>query len=75
MKNDVGQFVLNSIQCSCGRKWSVENNTLTATEPAQRQWVGLTQNEMDDITCGMVKSWVIEQLARTIEAKLKEKNA
>jgi hypothetical protein len=45
-----------------------------APPAAQRQWVGLTQNEMDDITCGMVKSWVIEQLARSIEAKLKEKN-
>jgi hypothetical protein len=41
---------------------------------AQRQFVGLTDKEMNDITCGMVKGWVMEQLARAIEAKLKEKN-
>jgi hypothetical protein len=29
---------------------------------------------MNDITCGMVKGWVMERLAITIEAKLKEKN-
>ena len=44
------------------------------TAPPRREWVGLTEKEMNDITCGMVKSWVMDQLARTIEAKLKEKN-
>ena len=41
---------------------------------AQRQWVGLTDEEMNDITCGMIKGWVVERLAIAIEAKLKEKN-
>jgi len=45
------------------------------TPPApQRTWVGLNEKELNDITCGMVKSWVMEQLARDIEAKLKQKN-
>ena len=44
------------------------------TPAAQRQWVGLTDEEMNDITCGMVKGWVMERLAIAIEAKLKEKN-
>ena len=26
------EFVLNAIDCSCGRKWRVVNNTLTASE-------------------------------------------
>jgi hypothetical protein len=29
---------------------------------------------MNDITCGMVKGWVMERLAIAIKAKLKEKN-
>ena len=44
------------------------------TTPPKREWVGLTDAEMNDITCGMVKGWVMEQLAQAIEAKLKEKN-
>lgn len=27
--------VLNGIDCSCGRKWRIENNVLTASEPEQ----------------------------------------
>jgi hypothetical protein len=46
----------------------------TTPPAAQRRWVGLNEKELNDITCGMVKSWVMEQLARDIEAKLKEKN-
>jgi hypothetical protein len=44
------------------------------TTPQQRTWVGLTDEEVNDITCGMIKGWVMEQLTRAIEAKLKEKN-
>jgi hypothetical protein len=54
-----------------GETISVEYTTPPA---AQRQWVGLTDEEMNDITCGMVKGWVMERLAIAIEAKLKEKN-
>ena len=46
----------------------------TTPPAAQRQWVGLNEKELNTITCGMVKSWVMEQLVRAIEAKLKEKN-
>ena len=53
----------------------VGRHDLYTTPPAaQRRWVGLNEKELNDITCGMVKSWVMEQLARDIEAKLKEKN-
>ena len=38
-------------------------------QPAQRTWVGLTDEERDEICLGD------ESIARAIEAKLKEKNA
>ena len=44
------------------------------TAPPTRPWVGLTDEEMNDITCGMVKGWVMEQLAQAVEDKLKELN-
>ena len=30
-------FVLSGINCSCGRKWRITNNTLTASEPTQQE--------------------------------------
>ena len=41
---------------------------LYTTPPAQRPWVGLTDEERDEICLGD------ESIARAIEAKLKEKN-
>jgi len=41
-------------------------------EPAQRQWVGLTDEEIDDLYQGAGKNDL--KRAREIEAKLKEKN-
>ena len=31
------EFVLNGIDCSCGRKWRVVNNTLTASEQPEQE--------------------------------------
>lgn len=31
------EFVLNAIDCSCGRKWRVVNNTLTASEQPEQE--------------------------------------
>ena len=45
-------------------------------QPAQRPWVGLTNNELQPIADEyriLFGSWV-EDFARAIEAKLKEKN-
>jgi len=36
------EFVLNGVDCSCGRKWRVVNNTLTASEQPEQ--------ESDDLT-------------------------
>jgi hypothetical protein len=41
---------------------------LYTTPPAQRQWVGLTDEERDEICLGD------ESIARSIEAKLRDKN-
>ncbi len=54
----------------------IANAILEAAEnlKPQRTWVGLTDEERGALTSGMVKGWVVEQLAIAIEAKLKEKN-
>ena len=44
-------------------------------EPAQRTWVGLTDEEIDDLSRTMVKgNKSVNWLCQAIEAKLKEKN-
>ena len=44
-------------------------------EPAQRTWVGLTVEEIDDLSRTMVKgNKSVNWLCQAIEAKLKEKN-
>jgi hypothetical protein len=73
------QFVLNGIDCSCGRKWRITDNTLTASEPAQRQWVGLTDDEKKNIFLKWYgKHWAytkqVQSVMDSVEAKLKEKN-
>jgi hypothetical protein len=47
-----------------------------ATPPAaQRQWVGLSQNELDAMFSNTIKGKkLVNWVARSIEAKLKEKN-
>ena len=45
------------------------------TTPPQRTWVGLTDEEIDLLSCEMVKGdKSVNWLCRAIEAKLKEKN-
>jgi len=48
-------------------------------KPAQRTWVVLTDEEIDDIDYANwsedYQRWNIKRFARAIEAKLKEKNA
>jgi hypothetical protein len=43
----------------------------TAPPAAQRQWVGLTEEERDAIVLGNQQRW---EIAHNIEAKLREKN-
>lgn len=41
--------------------------------PSQREWVGLTDEEIETIrTKGII--WTAHQISRAVEAKLKEKN-
>ena len=43
--------------------------------PQQRPWVGLTDEQIDELSCKMVKgNKSVNWLCRAIEAKLKEKN-
>ena len=53
-----------------GVKWlkNVEHGESLYTAPPQRTWAGLTDEERDEICLGD------ESIARSIEAKLKEKN-
>jgi hypothetical protein len=62
-----------------GCKWG-DNPYLTISQlkaAAQRQWVGLTDEEITELeettTCLANESW-LRNLTRAIEAKLKEKN-
>ena len=63
-------------------RWKKPSSTykpiaLYTSPPAQRTWVGLTNNELQPIADEyriLFGSWV-EDFARAIEAKLKEKNA
>jgi hypothetical protein len=46
------------------------------TEPPKREWVGLTDGEIDILSCEMVKGYKsVNWLCKVLEAKLKEKNA
>jgi hypothetical protein len=45
------------------------------TVPPKREWVGLTDEEIDSIKHNYHNmTWTLEMFARAIEAKLKEKN-
>ena len=45
------------------------------TSPPKREWVGLTDEEIDSIKHNYHNmTWTLEMFARAIEAKLKEKN-
>jgi hypothetical protein len=47
---------------------------LYTTPPAQRQWVGLTQQDIDIAFDDTQEGGGFNEFARAIEAKLKEKN-
>jgi hypothetical protein len=54
----------------------MKDKPLYTTPPAaQRQWVGLSQNELDAMFSNTIKGKkLVNYVARAIEAKLKEKN-
>ena len=70
-KDEPDQYAMD-IECTkCGAK---QSGVLTVhTTPPQRTWVGLTDEEIDNITAQKLK-WQILDLCLAIEAKLKEKN-
>ena len=45
------EFVLNGIDCSCGRKWRVVNNTLTASEQPEQKPVAWMREDEDCTDC------------------------
>jgi hypothetical protein len=42
------EFVLNGIDCSCGRKWRVVNNTLTASEQPEQEFFVIKHYSADE---------------------------
>ena len=47
-----------------------------AVENSRREWVGLTDGEIDILSCEMVKGYKsVNWLCKVLEVKLKEKNA
>jgi hypothetical protein len=60
------------LTCVCGAVW--EGETMVHP-PREREWVGLTDEETDELSRSMVKGdKSVNWLCRAIEAKLKEKN-
>jgi hypothetical protein len=63
----------NTVSVYCERDQTTKVEAMFSTQPAaQRQWVGLTDDEIDDLYQGAGKNDL--KRAREIEAKLKEKN-
>lgn len=64
--------VKHELQCICGCSWEIDadgNEELVFSPPAQRTWVGLTEQEAAECwSTSTVRTW------QSIEAKLKEKN-
>ena len=59
-------------QCQCGKPYTV---TCISSKPPKREWVGLTDGEIDILSCEMVKGdKSVNWLCKVLEAKLKEKN-
>jgi hypothetical protein len=65
-------------QCQCGKAYTV---TCISSKPTKREWVGLTDEEIQDLSYLSQKidasnsEWFDRWgFARAIEAKLKEKN-
>ena len=45
------------------------------TTPPRREWVGLTEEEVDECYYWKDRQWTTDELVRHVEAKLREKNA
>jgi len=45
------------------------------TAPPKREWVGLTEEEVDECYYWKDRLWTTDELVRHVEAKLKEKNS
>ena len=64
------EYTQGRISNHTGRKAAVELRRL-----ALKQWVGLTDGEIDILSCEMVKGYKsVNWLCKVLEAKLKEKN-
>jgi hypothetical protein len=64
------EFVQGRISNSTGRESAVELRRL-----ALKQWVGLTDDEINILSCEMVKGdKSVNWLCKVLEAKLREKN-
>jgi len=61
----------DSVGCGTIYKTAGEDRTPLYTTPPQRQWVGLTDEELAELSASGLALW---SLWRAIEAKLKEKN-
>lgn len=60
------------LTCVCGAVW--EGETMVHP-PRKREWVGLTDEERDNIKDNYHNmTWTLEMFGRAIEAKLREKN-
>ena len=57
-------------QCQCGRAYTV---TCISSKPA-KQWVGLTDEEVSDAIDDVLQGGGWLDVARALEAKIKEKN-
>jgi hypothetical protein len=70
----VADKYLMEVECTkCGAK---QDGILTVTAPAQREWQGLTDEEIMSLLPGAVRlppGW--SETVRAIEAKLRERNA
>jgi hypothetical protein len=59
-------------QCQCGKPYTI---TCISSKPPKREWVGLTDGEIDILSCETVKgNKSVNWLCKVLEAKLKEKN-
>ena len=68
--------VKHELQCICGCSWEIDadgNEELVSSPPAQRPWVGLTDDEKRQLfEREDYQGWL--DYINAIEAKLKEKN-
>ena len=56
-------------------RWSSNITPLYTAPPRKREWVGLTDGEIDILSCETVKGYKsVNWLCKVLEAKLKEKN-